>query len=182
MEYYTFNLCGLRRKLPLVSLGAKLKIASFNLLGDGELVSLVAREMVERIKYFDFDVLVGTEVKILPLIYEMSRILGQKRYVICRKKILGYMVQPLRVGGREGMILDGPDVELIKKKKIVIVNDVVSTGGAVKIIKEMAKKVEAEVTAVIAIIKQGDLQLVIKEPFLYLTTLPVFRKQQKIKS
>lgn len=178
MEYYTLNLCGLKRKLPLVSLGPKLKIASFNLLGDAELVSLVAQEMVERIKYFDFDVLVGAEVKILPLIYEMSRILGQDRYVICRKKILGYMVDPLQAGGQKGMVLDGPDGELIKNKKVVIVNNVVSTGRTMRVVRELVKKAGGDVVAAVAIIKQGELKTVIDEPFFYLTTLPLFRKEK----
>lgn len=176
MKYYTLNLCGLTRKLPLVSLGPKLKIASLNLLGDGELINLVAQEMVERIKYFDFDVLIGAEVKILPLIYEMSRILGQKRYVICRKKILGYMVQPIRAGKREGMVLDGPDAELIRRKKVVIVNDVFSTGRTIGIVRELVEKAKGEVVAVVAIIKQGEPQAFLKEPFIYLTTLPLFRR------
>lgn len=176
MEYYTLNLCGLTRKLPLVSLGPRLKIASLNLLGDSELINLVAQEMVERIKYFDFDILVGAEVKILPLIYEMSRILGQERYVICRNKILGYMVQPIRTSSQKGLVLDGPDANFIKGKKIVIVNDVVSTGKTTGVIKELVKKAGAKVVAVIAIIKQGEPQIAIKKPFFYLTTLPLFRK------
>lgn len=176
MQYYTLNLCGLTRKLPLVSLGPRLKIASLNLLGDSELVSRVAQEMIERIKYFDFDVLVGTEVKILPLIYEMSQILGQKRYIICRTKILGYMVQPLRIGGQKGLVLDGPDAELIKGKKVVIVNDVVSTGRTVVVVNELVKKSMGEVVAAVAIIKQGELESKIDQPFFYLTTLPLFRK------
>jgi adenine phosphoribosyltransferase len=174
MDYYTLTLCGLKRQLSIVSVSPQLKIASFNLLGDRELVSLIAKEIIERIKYFDFDILVGLEVKTLPLVYEISRILGKDRYVILRKQQAGYMQNPLRVGGPKGLVLDGHDLDLIAHKKIILLDDVVTSGHTINIAQDLIQKAEGQVQAIVAVIKQGEPSYQFGKPFFYLTTLPLF--------
>lgn len=173
MEFYTLKLLGLTRRLPVKKLGIRLKIASFNLLGDTELVEKVALELAERIKYFDFDFFVGPEVKILPLIYELSSIFNHKQYVIARKKITGYMTNPLKIEGKRGLVLNGPDAELLKNKTVILVNDVVSTGKTVKNLEKLVKMASGEVGAVVSILKQGELQEKISQPFFYLAEIPL---------
>lgn len=174
MNYYTLKLGGFTYQLPIVKIGPKLSIASFSLLGDIDLVEVAAGELVERIKYLDFDYLIGPEIKVLPLIYQMSHLLGQKKYIISRTKILGYMTKPLSSEGGRPLVLNGPDADLLRDKKVIFVDDVVSTGRTVRETEELLKKVNAQVVAVVCVLRQGELPLEIKQPFFYLQTLPIF--------
>lgn len=176
MKFYTLKLLGLTRKLPVKKLGVKLKIASFNLLGDTELVEKAAIELSERIKYFDFGFFVGLEAKILPLIYELSSIFNHKQYMIARTRITGYMTEPLKIEGKRGLVLNGPDAKLLKNKKVILVNDVVSTGKTVNNLEKLVKMASGEAVAVIAILKQGELQEKIKKPFFYLGEIPFYER------
>ncbi len=176
MDYYTLKLCGLTRKLPIVSLGPKLKIASFNLLGDGELVEKVAEELEKKIKKFDFNFLVGPEVKVVPLLHILSQRLGKPRYIILRKNIMGYMVKPISNKSKPTLVLNGPDAQLLKGKKVVIVDDVVSTGRTIRVVSELMRMTGAEVVGAVAVLKQGEKQEELEIPFSFLGTLPLFRK------
>lgn len=176
MDYYTLKLCGLTRKLPIVSLGPKLKIASFNLLGDGELVERVAEALEKEIKKvgFDFDYLVGPEVKVVPLLQILSQKLGKPRYVILRKNIRGYMTKPISNKSKPTLVLNGPDAEILKGKRVVMIDDVVSTGRTARVVKELMKMIGAEIVGVVAVLKQGKKQEKIDLPFYYLGSLPLF--------
>jgi adenine phosphoribosyltransferase len=175
MDYYTLKLCGLIRKLPVVSLGSHLKIASFNLLGDGELVERVAEELEKKIKKFDFDYLVGPEVKVVPLLQALAQKLGKPRYVVLRKNIMGYMVKPTSNKSKPTLVLNGPDAELLKGRKVVIVDDVVSTGRTIKVVAELMESVGGKVVGVAAVLKQGKQQEKSKPCFIYLGSLPLFQ-------
>lgn len=174
MDYYTLKLCGLTRKLPIVSIGPKLKIASFNLLGDGELVEKVAEELAKEIKKFDFDYLVGPEVKVVPLLQALSKKLEKPRYIILRKNIMGYMVKPILNKSRPTLVLNGSDADLLKGKKVVVVDDVVSTGRTIRVVGELMETVEAKVAGMVAVLRQGKRSIDSKIPFYCLGELPVF--------
>lgn len=174
MEYYSLTIAGLIRKLPLVAMGPKLRIASFNLLGDGELVDAIAKELVERLKVIDFDFLVGPEVKVVPLLQVLATRLNKPRFVVLRKNIMGYMTGPVTGKTKPTMVLNGPDAQLLKGKKVVIIDDVVSTGQTIGVVSELIKSIGAEVVAVYAIIKQGTEPEKISVPFYFLATLPFF--------
>lgn len=177
MQYYNLKLCGLKRDLPLIYLGPKTKIASFSLLGDGELVDKVANSLSKKIKKFNFDYLVGPEVKVVPLIQKLSDLLNKKQYVICRKSIKPYMVHPIVYHPENlkrhlrSMVIDGRDAEMLKNKKIMIVDDVVSTGTTIEAVKTLMEKVGAEIVKTAAILKQGDIY---KGDLVFLETLPIF--------
>lgn len=175
MDFYTLKLCGLKRELPIVALGPKLKIASFNLLGDGELVEKVADELERKIKKIEFDFLVGPEVKVVPLIQVLSLKLKKPRYIILRKNIMGYMVKPITNRSKPTLVLNGPDAEILKGKKVLIVDDVVSTGRTIRVVEELMKIVGAEVVGTVAILKQGLNQKELNIPFTYLGVLPLFQ-------
>jgi adenine phosphoribosyltransferase len=175
MDYYTLKLCGLTRKLPIVSLGPKLKIASFNLLGDGELVEAVAKDLVKKIKKYQFDYLVGPEVKVVPLLQVLSKKLKKPRYIILRKNIMGYMTKPMTNKSKPTLVLNGPDAELLKGKKIIIVDDVVSTGRTIRVVKEIMEMAGAEVVGAVAVFEQGENEKKVAIPFSYLGTLPLFK-------
>jgi adenine phosphoribosyltransferase len=174
MNYYTLRICGFIRQLPIIKIGPRYSIASFSLLGDIELVEVIARELVERIKYLDFDFLVGPEIKVLPLVYQMSNLLGHKNYIIARQKILGYMISPIKSDGRKPLVLNGKDAKVLHHKKVVLVGDVVSTGKTTKEMENLMAKVEAQILAVACVLKQGELQVRIDKPLFYLQTLPLF--------
>lgn len=175
MNYYQLDLLGIKRELPVVSISPKIKIASFNLLGDVELVNKSAKEIAKRIKFFEFDVLVGPEVKVVPLIHELARITKSKNYVIFRKNIMGYMVKPVQSEGKNKLVLDGRDAEMLRGKKVVVVDDVVSTGRTTREIITLLKKLDAKVVCVISIFKQGDGDTVDIPNFIYLSKLPLLK-------
>lgn len=174
MDYYTLKLCGLTRKLPIVSLGPKLKIASFNLLGDGELVEAVAKDLAKELKKIEFDYLVGPEVKVVPLLQTLAKRIDKPRYVILRKNIMGYMTKPMTNKSKPNLVLNGPDAELLKGKKVVIVDDVVSTGRTIRVAREIIKMANAETVGAVAVFKQGEKEEEVEIPFSFLGTLPLF--------
>lgn len=174
MQFYTLELCGLTRELPIVSLGPKLRIASFNLLGDGELVERVAEGLEKKIKKFDFDFLVGPEVKVVPLLQALALRLNKPRYIILRKNIMGYMIKPTTVHSKPTLVLDGRDVQILKGKKVLIVDDVISTGRTLKVVQELMKTVGTKIVAVVAVLKQGKEKIDLDIPFVFLGKLPLF--------
>lgn len=174
MDYYALNLCGLSRQLPLVAISPKLKIASFNLLGDGELVEALAQELTSRLEAVAFDYLVGPEVKVVPLLQVLATRLGKPRYVVLRKNIMGYMTGSLTGKTKPTMVINGPDAQLLKGKKVVIIDDVVTTGQTIDVVSGLIKAAGAETVAVYAIIKQGDEPEKISVPFYALGKLPFF--------
>lgn len=176
MDFYDLELCGLERKLPIVPLGPKLSIASFNLLGDGELVSAASRGLARKLKNSTFDYLVGPEVKVVPLLHQLSQLLGKKRYVICRKQIHGYMVEPTSTGRKPSLVLDGPDAKLLKGRKVVVVDDVVSTGRTLKIVDQLMQDAGAQTVARATVLVQGERYLEEFEDLIFLGRLPLFRK------
>jgi adenine phosphoribosyltransferase len=174
MDYYPLKLCGLTRRLPIVSLGPKIKIASFNLLGDGELVEKVAEKLVPKIEKLEADYLVGPEVKVVPLLQVLSKKLKKPRYIVLRKNIMGYMVKPVINKSRPTLVLNGSDAALLKGKKVVVIDDVVATGRTIEVVEELMGLVGARVVGMVAVLRQGKLSTKTKVPFYSLGDLPVF--------
>ena len=181
MKYHTLEIVGLRRKLPLIKVGRKTHIASFSILGDVELVNKLARKMARDLKKYNFDYLVGPEVKVVPLIQKIAEILKHERFMICRKSVKSYMNSPIIVKPlshfpkhAKPLVLNGPDAILLKNKKVAIVDDVVSTGVTMRMISHLMKKVGAEVVVYSTAIKQGE-TFDKFDNLLHISTLPVFK-------
>ncbi len=174
MEYYTLKLGNLIRKLPIVPIGKSLRVASFNLLGDKELVDEIAKIMIDKIKGTDFDLFIGPEVKVVPLLQTLAEKLDQPRYVVCRKNIHGYMVSPIKSNIKDGLVLDGTDATLINGKKVIVVDDVVTSGNTLEIIEDLISKAGAKLVSHIAIFKQGETPLKTANKIIFLGKLPVF--------
>lgn len=178
MQFYDLKLLGLSRRLPILPLGPKRKIASFNLLGDRDLVNRSAGELVKKVGDIDFDFLVGPEVKVVPLLHEMANILGHDRYVVSRKSIMGYMLKPISSKTKPVLVLDGRDALLLKGKKVIIVDDVVSTGRTVKVLSELMNDIGTKVVGIASIFKQGDQLQSELNDLIYLAKLPIDFKNQ----
>ena len=182
LEYFGLKICGLTRKLPLIPISKNTKIASFNILGDAELTEKVATELSKRLKKYKFDYLVGPEVKVVPLIHELATKLRHKKYVICRKSVKPYMASPTILKPLSHfpkhvrpLVIDGEDKAALSGKKVVIVDDVVSTGVTIRMISFLMEKIGAQVVATAAIIRQGEKQFDEIENFVYLAELPIFK-------
>lgn len=174
MEFYNLELCGLERRLPIVSLGPKVKIASFNLLGDVEMVKVAAQALVEKLRGLEFDFLVGPEVKVVPLLQELSTLLGKRRYILCRKNVRGYMVEPSVSRTKPQLVLDGPDRGRLQGKKVVVVDDVITTGRTLEVIKALMQEAGAEVVGVATVLKQSGDSGGLEKGLIFLGKLPVF--------
>ena len=184
MQYYSLEICGLTRKLPLIKVGRHTKIAAFSVLGDVELTDTLADEMVKRIKKnkINIDYIVGPEVKAVPLVHGVAKRLGHKRFVICRKSIKPYMTSPVVVKPLshfpkhvKPLVLNGPDAEILKNKKILVVDDVISTGVTMRMISYLMDKIQAKIVGYITVIKQGE-QFDELNNLTYLAELPVFKE------
>jgi len=179
---YNIEICGLKRKLHLIPISKNTKIASFNILGDTELTEKVAQVLARKLKKYKFDFLVGPEVKVVSLLYELSRKLGQKKYVVCRKSVKPYMISPVVLKPLSyfpkhvrPLVIDGVDGTLLAGKKVVIIDDVVSTGVTLRMVKYLMEKVGAKVVASASVIRQGNVQFDEIENFIYLSELPIFK-------
>lgn len=158
---YSVEINGIHRELPIVKLDDEVSIASFVILGDCEIVVAAAEALRKKLPKADF--LMTAEAKGISLTHELSRIMGFPRYIVARKSIKGYMEDPFTVKvssittkKEQTLCLDGNDAKRIKGKKIIIVDDVISTGESVKAIRKLAQSAGAQVIAEAAILTEGD--------------------------
>ena len=161
-EYYPVEIAGLKRELRLFEIKPGLKIAILNILGDTELVQACAKELSEKLKDTQYDVLVTAEAKSIPLAHALS-VETNKPYVVLRKVYKPYMGAALQAetlsittGQPQILILDEKDVEMMKGKRAVIVDDVISTGSTLQGMKMILEKAGAAVVAEAAIFTEGD--------------------------
>ncbi|OGM12094.1 hypothetical protein A2Z22_03310 [Candidatus Woesebacteria bacterium RBG_16_34_12] len=174
MKNYLLKFGKISRKLPIVSLGPNIKVASFNLLGDTEIVKEISKKLAKEINSFEFDYFVGPEVKVVPLLYELSKLFKKKHYIVCRKEIHAYMQSPIKTLQKPGLVIDGADARLIKGKKVILIDDVVTSGRTLYVTEELMKLAKANVVAKIAVFKQGNRLHEKQKDLIYLATLPVF--------
>lgn len=147
-----------------------------------ELTEKAAKELAKKLKKYDFEYLVGPEVKVVPLIHSLASKLGHKKYVICRKSVKPYMISPSILKPLSHfpkhvrpLVIDREDKAALSGKKVVIVDDVVSTGVTIRMISFLMEKIGAQVVATAAIIRQGEKQFDEIENFVYLAKLPIFK-------
>jgi adenine phosphoribosyltransferase len=161
-EVYTVEIAGLKRDLRLFEVAPKLRIAILNILGDTELVQACARELAKKLAAIDYDVLVTAEAKSIPLAYALS-VETKKPYVVLRKAYKPYMGDALKAetlsittGQPQVLILDEKDRDLVQDKKVVIVDDVISTGSTLQGMRMILDKAGATVAAETAIFTEGE--------------------------
>ena len=178
--FYTMTIAGIERDLPLCPISDKLMIGAFVIFGDPELTTACAAALVERCP--EHDVLITAESKGIPLICEMARIQGNRRYVLARKAPKLYMkdvfsaeVRSITTDHKQTLYLDGKDAEYMKGKRIVIVDDVISTGESLHALEELVNKAGGNIVGRMAILAEGDATR--RDDLIYLEKLPLFTSE-----
>jgi len=161
-DTYAVEIAGLKRDLRLFEIKPGLRIAILNILGDTELVQACARELSKKLAHMDYDVLVTAEAKSIPLAYALSAE-TKKPYVVLRKTYKPYMGAALpaetlsiTTGEPQILILDEKDIDLMKGKKVIILDDVISTGSTLQGMRMILEKASSIVVGEAAIFTEGD--------------------------
>ena len=176
--YYHMTVAGLERDLPICPLNENLSIAGFVIFGDQELTVACARELLKRAPEYDY--IITAEAKGIPLAHEMARQAGDKKYILARKGPKLYMrdifsvtVNSITTAKEQKLYLDGADAALMKGKKILVVDDVISTGESLRALEALVEKAGGEICGRMAILAEGDAQE--REDLIYLEKLPLFK-------
>ncbi len=181
---YKMNIAGLDRELPLCKVTDDLYIGAFVIFGDAPLTVACARELLKRAPEYDY--LITAEAKGIPLIHEMARQNNDDFYVLARKAPKLYMsdifevtVNSITTEKEQELFLDGHDAERMRGKRILIVDDVISTGESLNAIEQLVEKAGGNVVGRMAILAEGDAQD--REDLIYLEKLPLFNPDGTIK-
>ncbi len=182
---YEMKIAGLTRHLPLCRITDDLYIGAFVMLGDQEICVAGAAELLKRVPG-EYDYLLTAETKGIPLVHEMARQTGAKTYFIARKEVKTYMpdavgveVNSITTQHRQQLFLSGEDAAMIRGKRILLVDDVISTGESMRALETLVTKVGGIVAGRMAILAEGDAQT--RSDIVYLEKLPVFNPDGTIK-
>ena len=161
-ETYMVQIAGIVRHLPLFEVAPGVRIAIFNMLGDTNVVKAAAAALAERLKHSPADVLITAEAKSIPLIYEMSALMGLP-YVVLRKAYKSYMGEAIQAETvsittrtPQTLYLDEKDRPLLSGKRAILVDDVVSTGSTLEGMEKIVKQANGKVSRVAAVFTEGD--------------------------
>ena len=186
MSVYPIDIAGLHRELPICKVTDDLYIGAFICFGDAELTVACARDMLAMLDADSYDYLFTAEAKSIPLIHEMARQSGAKHYFIARKGPKAYMPDPLHVedksittAGVQKLYLGRDDADLIRGKRIVLMDDVISTGGSLHAMEDLVKMAGGTVVDRIAVLAEGGAAE--RKDIKYLGVLPVFNADGSVK-
>jgi adenine phosphoribosyltransferase len=161
-ESYPVEVAGLHRDLPLFEIKPGVRIAILNILGDTQLVQACARALAQKLEELDYDLTVTAEAKSIPLIHALS-VENRKPYVVLRKTYKPYMgvalsanTLSITTGEPQSLYLDEKDHDLVKGRKVVLVDDVISTGSTLQGMRLLMGKAGSEVVAEAAIFTEGE--------------------------
>ena len=184
---YKMNIAGLDRELPLCKVSDDLYIGAFIMFGDAEITVACARELLRLVPADSYDYLFTAEAKSIPLIHEMARQSGAREYFVARKGLKVYMPHPLHVTVRsittqhdQDLYLSGEEADKIRGKRVLIVDDVISTGESLRAMEELVEKAGGTVAARMAVLAEGDAQN--RKDIVYLGKLPVFNPDGTVKA
>lgn len=175
-KYYEMTVAGLKRQLPICRVNDNMSIAAFIMFSDVELTVKCAEELLKKCP--EFDVIFTAEAKGIPLAYEMARQSG-KTYVVARKMSKLYMKEPIEIEVKsistarsQKLFLDADEMASISGKRVLIVDDVISTGGSLYAMEEMVKKSSGNIVGKAAVLAEGV--AADRSDIIYLEVLPLF--------
>ena len=182
---YTMNVAGLKRDLPICKVTDDLYIAGFVIFGDPELTTACAKELLAKAPEFDY--MITAEAKGIPLIHEMARLNDNQRYVLARKgpklymtNIMSSTVKSITTAKEQTLYLDGKDAELMNGKRILIVDDVISTGESLKALEALVERAGGTVVGRMCILAEGD--AIDRDDVFYIEELPLFNADGTVKA
>ncbi len=177
MLTYPMTIAGVDRALPICPLNDNLAIGAFVIFGDPELTTAAADALLKLAPEYDY--IITAEAKGIPLAHEMARLAGNQKYFVARKKAKAYMsgvfevkVQSITTAGEQSLFLDKTDAELMNGAKILIVDDVISTGESLAAVEKLVEAAGGNIVGRMAILAEGDAQ--VRDDLIYLEKLPLF--------
>ncbi len=180
---YPITIAGLHRELPICRVNDDLYIGAFVIFGDCELTTACATELLKKAPAYDY--ILTAESKGIPLAYEMARQNGDKKWLLARKgaklymqNVFGVEVKSITTAAVQKLYLDGADAALMRGKRILIVDDVISTGESLRALEELVTKAGGEICGRMAILAEGDAQT--RQDLIYLEKLPVFNANGEV--
>ena len=179
---YRLKVAGIERDLPLCPIGENLYIGAFIMFGDVELTERCAEELMKRAP--EHDVMITAESKGIPLIHAMCRLSGKNRYVLARKSVKLYMhdvvkceTQSITTASRQTLYINGDDAEYMRGKRVLIVDDVISTGGSLLSLENLVLQSGGNIVGKMTVLAEGDAAS--RDDIIYLEKLPLFDKDGK---
>ena len=186
MHTYPMTVAGLKRELPICKVTDDLYIGAFIVFGDAELTVACARELLKLVPADSYDYMLTAEAKSIPLIHEMARQSGAAKYFIARKGPKAYMPDPLRVvdksittAGEQALYLGRDDADLIRGKRLLLMDDVISTGGSLHAMEALVEQAGGTVTGRVAVLAEGA--AADRSDIRFLEKLPVFNADGTVK-
>ena len=180
--FYELNVAGIKRNLPLCPISDELYIGAFVLFGDVELTEKCAEALYAKAP--EHDVMITAESKGIPLIHAMCRLSGRNRYVLARKGVKLYMkdvlkceTQSITTAQKQTLYIDGDDAEYMRGKRVLIVDDVISTGGSLISLERLVELAGGNVVGKMTILAEGEAQD--RDDITYLNKLPLFAHDGK---
>ena len=180
--FYKINIAGLCRDLPLCPLNEKMNIGAFVLFGDVELTEHCAAELCKIAP--EHDIMITAESKGIPLVYAMTRIMGRNKYILARKApklymrdVIKYDVDSITTAKRQTLYLDGNDADFMKGKRVLIVDDVISTGESLRALESIVTQAGGNIVGKMAVLAEGD--AIERKDIIYLQKLPLFDAEGK---
>ena len=176
-KYYKMNIAGIDRYLPICPLNENLMIAGFVIFGDPELTTACAEALLEKAPEYDY--LISAEAKGIPLVHEMARLAGNQKYFLARKApklymtgVFGVEVKSITTAATQHLYLDKADAEIMKDKKILIVDDVISTGGSLLSLENLVEQAGGITVGKMTVLAEGE--AADRDDIIYLEKLPLF--------
>ncbi|MBR0040772.1 MAG: adenine phosphoribosyltransferase [Oscillospiraceae bacterium] len=181
---YEIDIAGLKRDLPICKVTDDLYIGAFVMFGDVELTVHCAAELLKRAPEYDY--LIAPEAKAIPLLYEMARQSGAEKYFLARKVAKAYMsgvfkvdVKSITTAAVQTLIIDTADAEQIRGKRMLILDDVISTGESLRAMEELVAAAGGIVAGRMAVLAEGD--AIDRDDIIVLAPLPLFNPDGTIK-
>lgn len=176
-SYYELNIAGIKRNLPLCKVNDKLYIAAFVMFGDVELTKVCAEELLKIAP--EHDIMITAESKGIPLLYEMARQSGINNYLLARKGPKLYMqdiitvdVDSITTEKKQILCISGADAESMRGKRVLIVDDVISTGESLAALSKLVETAGGNIVGKMAVLAEGD--AIERHDITCLAPLPLF--------